>query len=676
MRSGAAADEEVPALERLILGRPLSVWWRFLRQLISYGVFGGLGAVSDFLAYTGMVHFTPLSGVPVVANTVSVLTGILVSFLLNSRITFRTRDNTLRRGARFFTVGLSGLALSTALLAVLTHGVGMGPVLAKLVTMPPVVLFQFLANRFWSFRAIEGRGEKSPGPPGGWSPARSRSLVHGALLVIVIAVYLVLFIHEARAGLEFDEAYNLEVARNLAAGNGYATYGWKTGTALRPFDPFVTTGPTLLMPAGLLWRIGHGTLWLVRLVPLAYFSLFLFSIWRLADRNFGRWAALATLCSPLLIHVAVANDLITRSLTVGRFVGEFTAVAFIFAAVLALSSGDRTFLAGLLAGLAVQTKANFVEVGFAVMLSWMIARWSIDRRFPLKRVLLGALGAVLPTVLFEIYILVSLGSYAAWRQNLGELLAFVGTQSTPASPHPARFGGLGSIVSVGGYLVLGLAVVLLVTLAMLGGSAVAESGRERRTMLTALLSGTLLGAGMLLYTWIMKSTQDSPRQGLPTILLGLPVMLMTMLAALQALRRATTGRARFWLWAEKILCLLMVALAVWQGAREAASTTERQRLVDQRAAAAYLDGSGITPSIPSYGMWHVPEILVLTDIPTMNTPNVGAPTVDVMTSHMAMVLLGTEDARDFNTPLADDSNVRCTGAVLFSSQNVLICSRR
>lgn len=675
MRNGAAADEETPARERLILGRPLSAWWRFLRQLISYGVLGGLGAVSDFLAYTGMVHFTPLSGVPVVANTISVLTGILVSFLLNSRITFRTRDNTLRRGARFFTVGLSGLALSTALLALLTHGVGMGPVLAKLVTMPPVVLFQFLANRFWSFRAIEGRGEKGSGSPAGWSPARSRSLVHGALLVFVIAVYAVLFVHEARAGLEFDEAYNLEVARNLAAGNGYATYGWKTGTTLRPFDPFVTTGPTLLMPAGLLWRIGNGTLWLVRLVPLAYFSLFLFSIWRLARRNFGRWAALATLCSPLLITVAT-NDLLTRSLTVGRFVGEFTAVAFIFAAVLALSSGDRTLLAGLMAGLAVQTKANFVEVGLAVMLSWMIARWIIDRRFPLKGALLGALGAVLPTVLFEIYVLISLGSYAAWRKNLGELLTFVGSQSTPASPHPARLGGLGSIMSAGGYLVLGLAVILLVTLAMMGGSAVVGSGRERRTMLTALLSGTLLGAGMLLYTWVMKSTQDSPRQGLPTILLGLPVLLMTMLAALQTLRRSTTGRALFWAWAEKLLCLLMVVLAVWQGVHEAASTSERQRLIDQRAAAAYLDGSGVTPSIPSYGMWHVPEILILSDVPTMNTPNAGSPTVDVMTSHMAMVLLGTEDARDFNTPLADDSAVRCTGAVLFSSQNVLICSRR
>ncbi|WP_316668462.1 GtrA family protein [uncultured Propionibacterium sp.] len=659
--------------DRLILGKPLSAWWRFLRQLISYGLLGGLGAISDFLIYTGMVHFTPLSHVPVAANMISVLTGILVSFLLNSRITFRTRDNIFKRGVRFFTVGLSGLALSTSLLAILTHGAGMDPIIAKLITMPPVVLFQFLANRFWSFRTIEGTGRKNSRFSAANAPAWTLPIIHGALLTIVLAVYVVLFVHEARSGLEFDEAYNLEVARNLAAGDGYATYGWRTGTTLCPFDPFITTGPSLLLPAGLLWRISNGTLWFVRLVPLSYFSLFLFSIWRLAYRNLNRWAALATLCSPLLIHVAMANDLLTQSLTVGRFVGEFTAVTFIFAAVLALSSKDRTFLAGLMAGLAVQTKANFVEVGFTVMLSWLVARWTIDRRFPLRKALLGVLGAILPTVLFEVYVLVSLGSYTAWRRNLDELLEFVSSQSTAASPHLARFGGLGSIMSLGGYLVLGLAIILLVTLAMVGGARAAE--REQRAILTALFGGVLLGAGTLLYTWIMKSTQDSPRQGMPTIMLGLPIMVMAMFAAFQSLRRSTTAWARFWFWAEKIFCLLMVAFAAWQGMHEAASTTERQRLIDQRAAAAYLDDSGVTPSIPNYGMWHVPEILILSDVPTMNTPGVGPPTVDVMTSHMAMILLGTEDARDFRTPLADGSDIRCTGEVLFSSQNVLICSR-
>lgn len=135
-----------------LFGKQASSWIRLAKQLAGYGVFGGLGALSDFLAYTALVRVIDMA--PLAANILSVPIGILVSFVLNSRFTFKRNDRTLVRAVRFFTVGLTGLALSTALLALLTNEGGIDAVLAKMVTVPPVVAFQFLSNKYWTFREI------------------------------------------------------------------------------------------------------------------------------------------------------------------------------------------------------------------------------------------------------------------------------------------------------------------------------------------------------------------------------------------------------------------------------------------------------------------------------------------------------------------------------------------
>lgn len=132
-----------------LFGKPASSWMRLAKQLAGYGVFGSLGALSDFVVYTALVGVADTP--PLAANLVSVPIGIFVSFVLNSRFTFKMHDRTLVRAARFFVVGLTGLALSTALLALLTEVGEVDAVLAKIATVAPVVAFQFLCNRYWTF---------------------------------------------------------------------------------------------------------------------------------------------------------------------------------------------------------------------------------------------------------------------------------------------------------------------------------------------------------------------------------------------------------------------------------------------------------------------------------------------------------------------------------------------
>ena len=94
-------------------GRGARSWLRLLGQLIRYGLFGSLGALTDFLVYSMLIGW--LGVAVLVANVFGVLSGITVSFLLNSRLTFVQTDHRALRALRFLTVGLTGMGLSTLL---------------------------------------------------------------------------------------------------------------------------------------------------------------------------------------------------------------------------------------------------------------------------------------------------------------------------------------------------------------------------------------------------------------------------------------------------------------------------------------------------------------------------------------------------------------------------------
>ena len=84
------------------------------RHLILYGIIGGMSSGLDFLLYTAWVEFVGLNYM--LANCISVLAGILVSFLLNRKYNFKVEDKTVRRFLIFLSVGLGGLLFSNLIL--------------------------------------------------------------------------------------------------------------------------------------------------------------------------------------------------------------------------------------------------------------------------------------------------------------------------------------------------------------------------------------------------------------------------------------------------------------------------------------------------------------------------------------------------------------------------------
>lgn len=120
------------------------------RNLILYGVIGSFTSFLDFCVFTLLSNVLGIHYL--VSNCISVLVGITTSFLLNRTYNFKVKDKTKQRFAIFLTVGLCGLMLSNLILYVgidIMHG---NETIVKLASIVLVVGFQFLLNKFVTFR--------------------------------------------------------------------------------------------------------------------------------------------------------------------------------------------------------------------------------------------------------------------------------------------------------------------------------------------------------------------------------------------------------------------------------------------------------------------------------------------------------------------------------------------
>jgi putative flippase GtrA len=120
------------------------------QQLIVYGVIGMSGATLDFLAYLFLYQVVNIP--PPIASFISVTLGITNNFILNSRFNFRVSNKLLQRFISFYSIGLVGALVSALLIALLQH-FQIGPTAAKLITIPPIVLGQYIFNKRISFRS-------------------------------------------------------------------------------------------------------------------------------------------------------------------------------------------------------------------------------------------------------------------------------------------------------------------------------------------------------------------------------------------------------------------------------------------------------------------------------------------------------------------------------------------
>lgn len=124
--------------------------YRKFSQLILYGIIGSFSSGLDFIIYTLLVQFGGIQYL--VANFFSVLVGISTSFILNRNYNFKVKDHAKRRFSIFLTVGLCGLLLSNIILYLCIDVMALDKLLSKLLSIALVVSFQFLVNKYLTFK--------------------------------------------------------------------------------------------------------------------------------------------------------------------------------------------------------------------------------------------------------------------------------------------------------------------------------------------------------------------------------------------------------------------------------------------------------------------------------------------------------------------------------------------
>ena len=118
------------------------------RELILYGIIGGICATLDFVVFSALKRFIPY----LIANVISVHVGIITSFCLNRKYNFKVEDKFVIRFFSFYLIGLSGLLISESILYYLTEILLIKDLVSKLFSIVIVALYQFLLNKFVTFK--------------------------------------------------------------------------------------------------------------------------------------------------------------------------------------------------------------------------------------------------------------------------------------------------------------------------------------------------------------------------------------------------------------------------------------------------------------------------------------------------------------------------------------------
>ncbi len=421
------------------------------------------------------------------------------------------------------------------------------------------------------------------------------SALAAALILVSAAVVAV------RTEIGYDEGYHLQIPLSLVTHGQYASTRDGGGV----FDPYVSPGPTVMLPAAASFSLFGTGLVQARVVMLIYFAAFLALVWLVSKRLFGGIVA------PLAIVVAAcAPSAFVHGATV---LGEVPALAFLMGAVLALSQ-RRFRMAGMLLGLAALTKFVFflalVPVALLAAIEMASVPHGLRSRAGKPYLVTGAL-AFVPAILWEAVQLGVLG-LPAYFENKYLFVSFLmgnsgaGQLAQGASHLAARMATLNESFGRQGLLVLAAAAAAV-------GLGVAEqrARRERDSDRAARSAATFLLFYVITHMvwWLLSPNMGFWRYAFPGYAAAAPFVAGAFVWFAHtrqpaAILAASVGAA-----------LLAACLIARPGIREyryVASASSGNKLAVQRATAAYVRAhSRLGALFACWGWWQAPEIQFL-----------------------------------------------------------------
>lgn len=453
---------------------------------------------------------------------------------------------------------------------------------------------------------------------------RTSDVAFGLALAVIVLAYCLLTASQLRLPLEYDEAFNITVVENIAerfvygTNGAVTTFGQDIGESVL-FDPLITTGPTLLLPAALVWQISGGAIWATRLAPLAFFGVYLFGCWMAARGIVGRWYRLGLLVGPLALVVPTAFE--HAAFVPTRMVGETTAAAMILWGLL-LASRGAFWWGGILVGLSVQTKFVAAIPATVVLLAVLVivhARRDTDRW---RRSLKWLIGAVVPSLAFESVRLLTLG-WSRYVENTDQIVNYSRSVAQlgdkGSSDAMTKLTSLGNMFYTHSFLVVTGAFVVVLALAAF---AIANPEREARdgiareqawSMSTFVAVSVLAGGSSLLF-WILAVQERSGRHALLGLLLlfpGLTLFLTYLVSTIEPRRMLRIPLT--------VVLAGALVFVVGDSANKSRESLARESVfAEQQRVARMIEESG-TPTLDVDGWWQRPEFQILTDLP-IETP--------------------------------------------------------
>ncbi|MFO1189990.1 MAG: GtrA family protein [Alphaproteobacteria bacterium] len=123
-----------------------------MRIVHQFATFSVVGVIAAVFHYGTLIGLREAFGVdPVVGSATGFVTGGIVSYLLNYHVTFGSKRSHAEAASLFIVVAAIGLAINTALMALLVNTVELQYLVAQIATTGIVLVWHFAANRLWTF---------------------------------------------------------------------------------------------------------------------------------------------------------------------------------------------------------------------------------------------------------------------------------------------------------------------------------------------------------------------------------------------------------------------------------------------------------------------------------------------------------------------------------------------
>ncbi|MDD1614637.1 MAG: GtrA family protein, partial [Methylococcaceae bacterium] len=154
-----------------------------LVKFTAFALVGVIGTLAHYSILYALVEFYKIN--PVWGSGYGALAGLIINYVLNYSLTFKSQQSHVQTLPKFALIASLGFCLNLVLMALLTPHLYY--LYAQVVTTGVVLIWNFLANNFWTFQP-DSPGNTTDDKP----PSISRKIFTGfSLLTTLLAIRVI-----------------------------------------------------------------------------------------------------------------------------------------------------------------------------------------------------------------------------------------------------------------------------------------------------------------------------------------------------------------------------------------------------------------------------------------------------------------------------------------------------